>query len=1071
MDDLKKLIEAGTAMGYAGEDLQKFVKEQQAVQRDVRALARQAEAEKMELVLRAKEQEEAHRDAVWEREAREKEIQHRRDLELIEAKAKAVTKGVEPRAPKPPKLPYFNETHDDMDAYLQRFERYAETQKWPQEQWAMNLSALLKGKALEVYARLPSEDALDFAKLKAALLIRFELTVEGFRKRFRTYKPEMGETFLQFSSRLKNYLMRWIEMSKTEKTFGGIIDLLLRDQLLNISGPELRLYLKERAPDSVKRLTDLADQYVEARGGNIMNVVNRPRVSGSGVPAKEGPKQATRADKSHGEKPSHFTGSKTYPYSKRPLVPMAERICHLCSKKGHIARDCTAKASVAVDENGHEKESLNTAVGSCCITTPVYSPSIVSTSKSEETVKTSPSCGLCMPVTRGLVGSEEVSVLRDTGCSGVIVRRSMVNDAETTGKTQRCMLADGTVRLVPTAEVTIDTPFFKGRCKAMCMENPVYDLIVGNIDGARDPTDPDPGWSLVHAVITRAQAQREARPQSTLKVPCVPPQIGDADDFKEAQQDDKSLELLRVKARDGVVKTGKGGRVTEFKLKSGLLYRGFHSPTVQNGKVFNQFVVPTGYRDVVMKYAHETLLAGHLGSRKSGDRLLSQFFWPGVHGDIARFCRSCSICQRTTPKGRTVKVPLGNMPVIGTPFQRVAIDLVGPISPPTGSGHRYILTLMDYATRYPEATALRKIDTVNVAEALLDMFSRVGIPPEVLSDLGTQFVSDLMKEVSRLLSFSQLTTTPYHLMCNGLVEKFNGTLKSMLRRMCSERPKDWDRYLSSVLFAYREAPQESLGFSPFELLYGRTVRGPMTILKEFWTKEIPDPKIRTTYQYVLDLKQRLEDTCEWAHDQLKLASARHKAYYNRKARVRRMKVGAKALVLLPTKSNKLLMQWKGPFTITEVVGDMDYRLNVHGKVKTFHANMLKEFIARPEQAATVAVVDDDDEWEQDGQVCGRLPALHPRLLCPSSETVKDVHVSDKLSTSQKQQVEELLTSFSDVLSDQPGQTTLIEHDIKTTTDNPVRVKQYPLPYSMQSTIIKEMETMLQMGADYLSRTS
>ena len=90
----------------------------------------------------------------------------------------------------------------------------------------------------------------------------------------------------------------------------------------------------------------------------------------------------------------------------------------------------------------------------------------------------------------------------------------------------------------------------------------------------------------------------------------------------------------------------------------------------------------------------------------------------------------------------------------------------------------------------------------------------------MLTDQGSQFTSEVMKEVSRLLSLKQITTTPYHPMCNGLVEKFNGTLKQMLRRMCAERPKDWDKYLNALLFAYREVPQESMGFSPFELLYG-----------------------------------------------------------------------------------------------------------------------------------------------------------------------------------------------------------------------------------------------------------
>ena len=73
-------------------------------------------------------------------------------------------------------------------------------------------------------------------------------------------------------------------------------------------------------------------------------------------------------------------------------------------------------------------------------------------------------------------------------------------------------------------------------------------------------------------------------------------------------------------------------------------------------------------------------------------------------------------------------------------------------------------------------------------------------------------------------------------MCNGLVKRFNGTLKQMLKRICSEKLRDWDKYLNAMLFAYREVPQESLGFAPFDLIYGRSVRGPITILKQLSSK-------------------------------------------------------------------------------------------------------------------------------------------------------------------------------------------------------------------------------------------
>ena len=286
-----------------------------------------------------------------------------------------------------------------------------------------------------------------------------------------------------------------------------------------------------------------------------------------------------------------------------------------------------------------------------------------------------------------------------------------------------------------------------------------------------------------------------------------------------------------------------------------------------------------------MKLAHESIVGGHFGAKKTVDRITSNFHWPGVVADVTRFCRYCDICQKTAPKGRTCKVPLGEMPLMEEPFKRVAVDLVGPISPVSEKGNRYILTVVDFATRYPEAVALPKIETERVAEALLEVFSRVGFPKEMLSDRGTQFTSDMMKEISRLVSTKQLFTTPYNPRCNGLCERINGVLKSMLKKMCQERPKDWDRYLPAILFAYREEPQSSTGFSPFELLYGRTVRGPMQILKELWTGDCED-EIRNTYQYVVELRNHLEETCQLARESLYEAQGRQKHHYDKKTRNR-----------------------------------------------------------------------------------------------------------------------------------------------------------------------------------------
>ena len=126
-------------------------------------------------------------------------------------------------------MPYFDEERDFMDSYLGRFERFAESQKWRREDWAMYLSALLKGRALDVYSMMPTEYANDYDQLKDALLKRYQLSADGFKKRFRSAKPESGETPIQFLTRLDNYLLRWIELAKADKSFDGLKTLIVQE--------------------------------------------------------------------------------------------------------------------------------------------------------------------------------------------------------------------------------------------------------------------------------------------------------------------------------------------------------------------------------------------------------------------------------------------------------------------------------------------------------------------------------------------------------------------------------------------------------------------------------------------------------------------------------------------------------------------------------------------------------------------------------------------------------------------------------------------------------------------------
>ncbi len=152
-----------------------------------------------------------------------------------------------------------------------------------------------------------------------------------------------------------------------------------------------------------------------------------------------------------------------------------------------------------------------------------------------------------------------------------------------------------------------------------------------------------------------------------------------------------------------------------------------------------------------------------------------------------------------------------------------------------------------------------------------------------------------------------------------MVERFNQTLKSMLRKFVSESGADWDQWLPYLLFAYREVPQASTGFSPFELLFGREVRGPLDILRESWEGDAPHQTTNIA-SYVLKMREKLDQLSSRAHQHLAQAQTRQKTWYDRTARSRTFMSGQKVLLLLPSSESSLLAKWQGPFKVLRKVG-------------------------------------------------------------------------------------------------------------------------------------------------------
>lgn len=177
--------------------------------------------------------------------------------------------------------------------------------------------------------------------------------------------------------------------------------------------------------------------------------------------------------------------------------------------------------------------------------------------------------------------------------------------------------------------------------------------------------------------------------------------------------------------------------------------------------------------------------------------------WPSISSDVAKFCKSCAICQLVDKPNQIIPpAPLEPIPVMNDPFSKVIIDCVGPM-PKTTPGNHFLLTIMCCSTRYPEAIPLRSISAKTVVPALIKFFTILGFPKVLQSDQGSNFTSKLFKNVMNDRGAMQQFSTIYHPESQGALERFHQTLKCMLTKFCKENNKDWDDSVPFVLYAAR----------------------------------------------------------------------------------------------------------------------------------------------------------------------------------------------------------------------------------------------------------------------------
>ena len=670
-----------------------------------------------------------------------------------------------------------------------------------------------------------------------------------------------------------------------------------------------------------------------------------------------------------------------------------------------------------------------------------------------------PGAAFCIPVR---VGNRTHQALLDSGCNQTMIHQCLVRPgALLEASRARVKCVHGDIREYPMVTVEIRLRGKAYRVRAAVSPRLTHSLIlgldwggfqqlVGDVSGVRAR---QVGICEACTVLCADAGASDTAgtsgpdPGAGAAGPAPPPGIGSMDDFPLEQSRDATLRSAYeqvVKIDGTLVQPDTVPAHPYFVIIRDRLYR-VSRDSVRDEEA-TQLLVPRSRRESIYQAAHYNPMAGHLGYEKTLQRIMDRFYWPGIRAEVRRWCASCRECQLVNAPA-VPKAPLCPLPLVELPFDRIGMDIIGPFER-CAQGYRFVLVLIDYATRYPEAIPLRTISATSVAQALFTVISRVGIPKEILTDQGTNFMSRTLKELYKLLDITAIRTSVYHPATDGLCERFNRTLKAMIRKFVHDDCRHWSKWLNPLLFAVREVPQASTGFSPFELLYGRKPRGVLDLIKESWEEGSSNSK--NEIQYVLDLRAKLHTLGKVSQEHLREAQETQRRLYDRGTRLRNFTPGEKVLVLLPTSSSKLLAKWQGPFVVTRRMGDVNYevlRSDRGDSTQIYHLNLLKKF-NEVVPVSLASLVPERDEFGPE---------------VPKAGVSAVAGLGDHLSGAQQADVAKLQRQFADVFSPLPGRTRLIEHHIVTPPGVTVRTRPYRLPAHKLEVVNRELEAMLDLG--------
>ena len=977
---------------------------------------------------------------------------------------------------------------NDVHLFFSSFERAIEINKIAHEHRPAILHALVSGKAQRVLSALTLSEAQDYDVVKQSLLSAFDICAENFRKRFRNITKIPSETYLEFAFKIKEPFDRWLFKTET-KDFNSLQQLLLLERFGDsfADDPELAIWLLNKKPKTLEEAARYADEF-----STLRRSMKNKKIGTNTSPSYDNQSLVRDTDRSSrpvmhntGRTSAHVDNKVRKNGSGRGSVndnnrppPAAVIHCAYCKKVGHAIGECYTLRNKNAGRPARDAAAVNT----CLVSSLNKRENCDRRTLEQVDVRFRPHC-FEATVIRPDQSQVTVMCLRDTAALQSLIRDFSSEDSEialpytdTNEYRQICGIG-GSPITVPLVQMELHSKpvsglFHLGVCSALPRG---VDLLAGNDLFSDHETDV--------CVVTRSQTRDERLiASSVVPMDTSVPSLAEVSQNPEVvtttfddvinlselfvetgqakplstidrktliglQQSDPTVSKYVDRARLPLDDT-----VSEqFYFKAGVLMRRWFHRSQPSDTGHGQIVAPSAIRRQLLYICHDIPASGHLGIRKSLDRLLRHFWWGSIQSDVREYIRTCHQCQRVGKGAQKVTAPLYSMPIVTEPWSVCAIDIVGPMDTCDETGNRFVLTVLDLCTHYPEAIALKRHTARDVALALATVFSRVGFPSEILSDLGTEFTSELVQIFLHEFNIGHLRCSAYHPMSNGAVERFNGTMKTSLKTLVDRFPNSWDAALCWVLFALREVVNETTGFSPFELLYGRSVKGPLTLIKDALLQETDLSRAKkSVVDFMLETREQLRVSHELAQTHATEQRTRAKVWYDRNARLQEFKPGDKVLMLLPIVTSPLQLKLHGPYEVAERLGPVDYVINTPNRRKTrriCHVNLL-----RPYRQRDLELFPDID----------RVPTIC--VIDNVEDTFLSVDSVTALTEQQQSELLVVLSEFESIFSDKPGRTTLCEHHIELLPDaKPVFCRPYRLSPDKAMFLKEELTQLLEQG--------